>query len=200
MTKLFKQKLQLLCDAFFYAKEHFDIWQGLENCCEKHKDLYRDYSDFLEPSRKAHFGSMLMAVCSVFDKAGLGIYYFDNKKQQHRYGRFIEEIEKHSIIEKEKIQKIKTTLQQKSSLIKKARTLRDKHFAHAELKIEDALNEAKLTTSDCKALVEIAVESVNEICRACGDGSFDSDPNGGYTLSRLLDALAIQKNKVDSTV
>ena len=130
-----------------------------------------------------------MAVCSIFDTTGgLGRYYIDKKTGRACYGAFIDEIEKHSIINKRKVRKIKTTLQQKSFLIKKVRTLRDKNFAHAVLSIEDALKEARLTKKRCASLVKIAGELVNEIFRACGDGCFGQELHGGDALVRLFGA------------
>lgn len=183
----FKQKLRLLHDTVFYSEQHCNIWMALEECIVKQGGSYEEYFNFLEPSRRAHFVSMLMAVCSIFDtRDGLGRYYIDKETGRDCYGSFIDEIEKYSIINKRTIRKIKTTLRRKSFLIKKARTLRDKNFAHAVLSIEDALKEARLTKKRCASLVKITGELVNEISRACGDGCFGQELHGGDALVRLL--------------
>jgi len=184
MEKL-KQKLRLLHDAVFYAEEHWNIWMTLEKCAVAQNDSYEEYLNFLEPSRRAHFVSMLMAVCSVFDlQAGLGKH--GEKTGKEYYGAFIDEIERDSTVNKSTVRKIKTILKRNRELINKARTLRDKNFAHAELKIEDALKEAGLTKKECATLIRIAKTLINEISRACGDGSFEQKFNGGETLMRLL--------------
>ena len=115
-----------------------------------------------------------MSACSIFDKdRGLGRYNKDNVF----CGKIISGMKDGQTLKKE-IAKVKNDLQANAGRIDKMFVLRDKHFAHPEKTVEQALQDVDLKKDDCGLVIKVGKEMLNKITRALNMGSF-----GGFRLS-----------------
>jgi len=119
-----------------------------------------DFIWFFKPSIGAHFVTMLMELCSLYDKR-------DNLTIHST----LREVEKIRGLDKRKIQGAKRRIRKIRPLLLKLFILRNNVIAHISKKLDpsDAFDKADLTISNLKTIVNDTQKILNQLALASGN-------------------------------
>lgn len=190
MAEDIKLKVKLLHDAAFLAKQHYQIWKLLEDIIDRqgYQKIWDHYYKFFEPTRRAHFVSMVMAIWTIFDPDhGLGHYAAEGNNCEKFIKKISGEIPPQN--RSRLVCKIRKILKQRSKSIGKICQLRHENLAHVKSRIEDVLKRIDLRREDCRDVVYTVKNLLNDINRAFGEAPLEPDLHGDKCLYQLLGVL-----------
>ena len=150
-SKEFEKHLKLLFYAANTAKQHYEIWWILNDHEKKHMKVWGRYSHFFGPSSFAHFTTMLMHICKIYDSGKNIDYLIGNISMQ-----------------REILREVEGCLAQKKELISRVNTLRNEYFAHNVIDGEDAFKKASLKPENISTLIDFSIDLLKKVSNGIG--------------------------------
>lgn len=168
-NETFEENLRLLFNAANTAKQHFEIWWILNDHEKKYVKVWRRYSHFFDPSSFAHFTTMLMHICKIYNS-----------------GKNIDYLIRNASMQREISQEVKGDLAKKGVLIRRVVALRSEYFAHNVIEGEDAFKKAGLKPENIRSLIDFSINLLNKVSNGAGYTFEDSHIKTTEDLLRNL--------------